>query len=126
MAGNSTISAALARASTSGRGIQAVEHDGRSLPLPYEALFADALHVAGGLIARRLVPGDRVGLVTTEVSGFIRAFFGITLAGLVPVPLFPPAQAGDVLTFVRQSRQDRKSTRLNSSHIQKSRMPSSA
>ena len=29
-------------------------------------------------------------------------------------------------TFVEQQRLDRKSTRLNSSHIQKSRMPSSA
>ena len=36
--------------------------------------------------------------------------------------------AGDVLThdLIRKINTDRKSTRLNSSHIQKSRMPSSA
>ena len=38
------------------------------------------------------------------------------------------AQVGDPATDlpIGSSRQDRKSTRLNSSHIQKSRMPSSA
>ena len=32
----------------------------------------------------------------------------------------------NILTLITESLQDRKSTRLNSSHIQKSRMPSSA
>ncbi len=99
-----TIADALVAASSSDRGIRAIEHDGRSLLLSYRTLLAESLQIAGGLGARGLAPGDRVALVVPEVSDFIRAFFGITAAGLVPVPLCPPAQAGDLPTFARQSR----------------------
>ena len=48
-----------------------------------------------------------------------RGIFGASTAGMA-VSSFVPAKGGELL------RLDRKSTRLNSSHIQKSRMPSSA
>jgi fatty-acyl-CoA synthase len=99
-----TVSGALAAAASTPRGIRAIEHDGRSLLLPYAALLADSLQLAGALHARGLAPGERVALVIPEVSDFLRAFFGISSAGLVPVPLCPPAQAGDLPTFARQSR----------------------
>jgi fatty-acyl-CoA synthase len=102
--GPGTITDALIAAGSSDRGIRAIEHDGRSLLLSYNTLLSESLRVAGALHARGLVPGDRVALVVPEVSEFIRAFFGITAAGLVPVPLCPPAQAGDLPTFARQSR----------------------
>ena len=38
----------------------------------------------------------------------------------------PPVMTGSHIDTVRTGGRDRKSTRLNSSHIQKSRMPSSA
>ena len=104
MNGPGTITDALIAAGSSDRGIRAIEHDGRSLLLSYNTLLSESLRVAGALYARGLVPGDRVALVVPEVSEFIRAFFGITAAGLVPVPLCPPAQAGDLPTFARQSR----------------------
>ena len=104
MNGPGTITDALIAAGSSDRGIRAIEHDGRSLLLSYNTLLSESLRVAGALHARGLVPGDRVALVVPEVSEFIRAFFGITAAGLVPVPLCPPAQAGDLPTFARQSR----------------------
>jgi len=102
--GPGTITDALIAAASTDRGIRAIEHDGRSLLLSYNTLLSESLRVAGALHARGLVPGDRVALVVPEVSEFIRAFFGITAAGLVPVPLCPPAQAGDLPTFARQSR----------------------
>ena len=95
---------ALTAAATSGCAVQAIEHDGRSSRLPYATLLTDALEIAGALAAGGLVPGDRVALVIPEVGDFIRAFFGITAAGLVPVALCPPAHAGDLPTFARQSR----------------------
>ena len=104
MNGPGTITDALIAAGSSDRGIRAIEYDGRSLLLSYNTLLSESLRVAGALHARGLVPGDRVALVVPEVSEFIRAFFGITAAGLVPVPLCPPAQAGDLPTFARQSR----------------------
>jgi fatty-acyl-CoA synthase len=99
-----TVSDALETAAVTTRRILAIEHDGRSVLLTYSDLLGDALKVAGALHARGLAPGDRVAIVLAEVSDFIRAFFGISAAGLVPVPLCPPAQAGDLPTFARQSR----------------------
>jgi fatty-acyl-CoA synthase len=99
-----TVADALVRAAESPCGIRAIEHDGRSLVIPYDTLLSDVLRVAGALQAQGLAPGDRVALVIPEVADFIRAFFGISAAGLVPVPLCPPAQAGDLATFARQSK----------------------
>ena len=50
----------------------------------------------------------------------------VTRAGevIVRAPLRMPER--EILRFLREQRQDRKSTRLNSSHITRSRMPSSA
>ena len=104
MIAGGNVADALVKAAGSRCGIRAVEHDGRSLLLSYETLLADALQIAGALRARGLTTGDRIALVIPEVSDFIRAFFGISAAGLVPVPLCPPAQAGDLATFARQSR----------------------
>jgi fatty-acyl-CoA synthase len=99
-----TISAALANAATRDRGLRAIEYDGRSLLLPYATLAAESLRVAGALHHLGVKPRERVALIVPEVSDFVRAFFGIAAAGLVPVPMFPPAQAGDLPTFTRQSR----------------------
>jgi fatty-acyl-CoA synthase len=99
-----TVTEALADAASTTRGVTAIEHDGRSVPLGYRQLLVEALTLAGALHARGLKPGDRVAIVLPEVSDFIRAFFGISAAGLVPVPLCPPAQAADLPTFARQSQ----------------------
>jgi len=93
----------LADAARKPTGIHAIEHDGRASWLPYAALAGEAYAIAGALGGCGLRTGDRVALVVPEVSDFIRAFFGISAAGLVPVPLCPPAQAGDLATFARQS-----------------------
>lgn len=100
-----TIADALAAAAVSERGIRAIEHDGRPSRLPYKTLIAESLEIAGALRARGLSTGDRVALVIPEVGDFVRTFFGISVAGLVPVALCPPAHAGDLPTFTRQSRQ---------------------
>lgn len=99
-----TVAQALAGAARTTRSIRAIEYDGRSLLLPYATLFSESLEIAGALRARGLERGDRVALVIPEVGEFIRAFFGTSAAGLVPVPLCPPVQAGDVTTFARQSQ----------------------
>ncbi len=99
-----TIAEALVAAAATPRGITTIEHNGRTRPMPYDELLREALAIGGALRARGLARGDRVTLVVPEVSDFIRAFFGIATAGLIPVPLVPPAHAGDLATFARQSR----------------------
>jgi acyl-CoA synthetase (AMP-forming)/AMP-acid ligase II len=100
-----TISAALVAAARTSRGMIAIEHDGRSRSISYAELLAQALLIGGALLADGLMTDDRVALVVPEVSSFVNAFFAISAAGLLPVPLVPPAQAGDVPTFARQTRQ---------------------
>ena len=99
-----TLAGMLVAAAAGTRGVRAIEHDGRLVQMTHEWLLGESLRIAGALQRHGLREGDRVAIVVPEVNGFIRAFFGITSAGLVPVPLFPPAQAGDVPTFARQSR----------------------
>jgi len=99
-----TIGDALTAAAGSPFGLRFIEHDGRTLHVPYAALMTEACGIAASLLDRGLSNGDRVALVIPEVSGFVHAFFGIVAAGLVPVPLCPPAQAGDIATFAKQSQ----------------------
>ena len=98
-----TIGDALRRAAESPFGLRFIEHDGRMVVVTYRELLAQACVVGGALRSAGYQPGDRVALVVPEVSAFVTAFFGIIAAGLVPVPLCPPAQAGGVATFTRQS-----------------------
>jgi len=98
-----TVIEALIDASRGRSGVRAIEHDGSSELLPYRSLIDDARLIGGALAAAGLDEGSRVAIVVPEVAGFVRAFFGISAAGMIPVPLCPPAQAGDIATFTRQS-----------------------
>ena len=104
MTAPTTIAAALAAAATTDAGLTVIEHDGRTVARPYASLHPDACALAAGLVSRGLTPGRRIALVLPDVDDFIRAFFAVAAAGCIPVPLCPPAQAGDVATFTRQSR----------------------
>jgi len=78
------------------------EEDGRERPITYAALWHDAAALAAGLAARRVAPGDRVALLLrTEVS-FFQAYFGVLLAGAVPVPLYPPFRADGLEEYARR------------------------
>jgi fatty-acyl-CoA synthase len=104
MSAGVTICGTLAGAAGTARGLRVIEADGRTQELPYQTLLSESLRIAASLHARGFSRAERVALVLPGVGDFIRAFFGISAAGLVPVPLFPPAQAGDVPTFTRQVR----------------------
>jgi fatty-acyl-CoA synthase len=104
VSGARTIGQALVDAAASPHGLRFIEHDGRSAEVSYRELLASACRIGGALQARGCATGDRVALVMPEVGSFVQAFFGIVAAGLVPVPLCPPAQAGDIATFAKQSR----------------------
>ncbi|MEO8197568.1 MAG: AMP-binding protein [Thermoanaerobaculia bacterium] len=52
-------------------------------------LLDQAARLAGGLVARGVVPGDRVGLVLPAGLDFVRGFSAVTLAGAVPFAIHP-------------------------------------
>lgn len=64
--------------------------------LTYAALAAGAEAVAAGLQAQGLQPGQSVALMLPTGREFFDGFYGILLAGGVPVPLYPPARPSQV------------------------------
>jgi 1-acyl-sn-glycerol-3-phosphate acyltransferase len=58
--------------------------------------------IAGGLVARGLVPGDRVAVMLPTEAGFFFAFFGILLAGGIPVPIYPPFRRAQLEEHLRR------------------------
>jgi 1-acyl-sn-glycerol-3-phosphate acyltransferase len=70
--------------------------------LSYGQLAAEARRVAAGLIARDIVPGDRVALMLPTSLEFFSAFFGILYAGAVPVPIYPPLRLAQLEDHMRR------------------------
>jgi acyl-CoA synthetase (AMP-forming)/AMP-acid ligase II len=90
-----TISDLLERAAASADGgLRILDRRERSRWLPWSEIHERARSAAGGILAGGVEPGDRVALVYPTCVGFFDAFFGVILAGAVPVPLYPPVRLG--------------------------------
>ena len=64
--------------------------DGSAVELSYGGLLAAAQATAAGLLdIETSHPGDTVALMLPTSRDYFTAFFGIVLAGAVPVPLYP-------------------------------------
>jgi fatty-acyl-CoA synthase len=74
-----------------GRGFTFIGADRKRRSYSYEELWQEALRRAAHLHAMGLKKGDRVALVIAEGHEFVLTFFGATVAGIVPVPIFPRA-----------------------------------
>ncbi len=66
----------------------------------YAELWARIQRTARGLLARGLVAGDRVLLRLPHSPDYAFAFFGATLAGLVPIPASPALTEQEAQFFV--------------------------
>jgi 1-acyl-sn-glycerol-3-phosphate acyltransferase len=70
--------------------------------LTYGQLADAGRRVAAGLIARDIVPGDRIALMLPTGLEFFIAFFGILYAAAVPVPIYPPARLAQIEDHLRR------------------------
>lgn len=70
--------------------------------LTYGELAARAHKIAGSLVARDVVPGDRVALMLPTSIDFFVAFFGILYAGAIPVPIYPPMRLSQLEDHLRR------------------------
>jgi acyl carrier protein len=77
--------------------------------LSYAQLAAGAREVATGLIERGLAPQQTVAIMLPTSLEFFLSFYGILLAGGIPVPIYPPARPSQIEDHLR-----RQSTILNS------------
>jgi len=75
-------------------GLRLLDRQERARWFPWSEILRRARRVAGGLQNSGVVRGDRVALVYPTCVDFFDAFFGVLLAGAVPVPLYPPVRLG--------------------------------
>jgi 1-acyl-sn-glycerol-3-phosphate acyltransferase len=66
------------------------DEDGGERPITYGALWRRARAIAAGLRDRRVGRGDSVAIMLRTEEAFFSTFFGVLLAGGVPVPVYPP------------------------------------
>ncbi|MCX7168685.1 MAG: AMP-binding protein [Rhodocyclales bacterium] len=70
--------------------------------LDYGTLLATARQVAAGLRQIGIVPGQCVALMLPTGLEFFHSFYGILLAGAVPVPIYPPTRPGQIEDHLRR------------------------
>ena len=78
--------------------------DGTETPLSYGELLTAATAASGGLRDHGVARGDRVALMLRTERAFFEAFFAAIMIGAVPVPLYPPVRAEDLLTYTRRQQ----------------------
>jgi 1-acyl-sn-glycerol-3-phosphate acyltransferase len=64
----------------------------QEIPLSYQALYDGSLRYAARLAQAGLQPGQMVAIMLPTCKEYLFAFYGVLLAGGVPVPLYPPAR----------------------------------
>ena len=78
------------------------EEDGHETPITYGDLWRESTAVANGLVARGLGRRDTVALMLRTEREFFSAFFGILIAGCVPVPMYPPFRADRIEEYAQR------------------------
>ncbi|MEM6793139.1 MAG: fatty acyl-AMP ligase [Acidobacteriota bacterium] len=84
-------------------GLRFVDRRERAELVPWSELHGRARRVAGSLDALGVRPGERVALIYPTGAEFFEAFFGVLLAGAVPVPLYPPVRLGRLDEYHRRT-----------------------
>ncbi len=70
--------------------------------ITYGELLREAEGVAGGLASYDLAPRQPVALMLQTCRDYFRGFFGILMAGGIPVPLYPPARPAQIEEHARR------------------------
>ncbi|MGB7540722.1 MAG: AMP-binding protein, partial [Burkholderiales bacterium] len=71
-------------------------------PMTYRELKTAAIAIAAGLKVHGLEPGQSVAIMLPTCLEFFHCFFGILMAGGVPVPLYPPARLSQLEDHLRR------------------------
>jgi len=82
--------------------IQFFEDAGDGAEITYRALWDGAARVAAGLQGDGLEVGARVALMLPTGIDYLFAFYGVLLAGGVPVPIYPPVRRAQLEEHLRR------------------------
>lgn len=78
------------------------QEDGSERPITYGNLWRGARAAAAGLRGLGVDPGAAVALMLRTEPAFFEAFFGALMAGLVPVPIYPPVRRDRIEEYARR------------------------
>ena len=78
------------------------DDEGGERPITYGALWRGAGAVAASLRDRKLGRGDTVAIMLRTEEAFFHAFFGVLLAGAIPVPIYPPFRRDLIEDYARR------------------------
>lgn len=82
--------------------IHLIGETGQLEVITYETLYQGAVMVAAGLQQRDLHPGQTVAIMLPTGRSFFESFFGILLAGGIPVPIYPPLRRSQIEEHLRR------------------------
>jgi len=77
-------------------------HKERREEITYLDLFRGAERVSSGLRDRGLEPGQSVAIMLPTSREFFYGFYGVLLAGAVPVPIYPPTRPKQIEDHLRR------------------------
>ena len=78
------------------------DDEGAEQTVTYSGLDQAARAVAGGLLERGIEPGCAVAIMLPTSVEYFYSFFGVLLAGGIPVPVYPPARASQIEEHLRR------------------------
>lgn len=84
-------------------GLRFLDRRERATFASWPEIYREARQVAGSLRALGVEEGERVALIYPTGLEFFHAYFGIQLAGAVPVPLYPPVRLGRLDEYHRRT-----------------------
>lgn len=70
--------------------------------ISYGKLLKKSLEAAQGFLKLGANPGDTIAIMLPTSPAFFYTFFGILLAGCVPVPLYPPTRLNQLEAYTKQ------------------------
>ncbi|MCX9158076.1 AMP-binding protein [Niveibacterium sp. 24ML] len=76
--------------------------DGEARRMTYGALWQGAAQAAAALLALGVRPQQTVALMLPTGFDYLVGYFGVLLAGAVPVPIYPPARLAQIGEHVRR------------------------
>ena len=79
-----------------------IDETGVETPSTYAELHDAARKISEGLARRDLTPGQTVAIMLPTCPEFFAVFFGILMAGGIPVPIYPPARLSQVEEHLRR------------------------
>jgi fatty-acyl-CoA synthase len=94
------------------RGFTFLQEDGNEIFLSFSEIYKRSLHRASVLKSKGFVKGDRIAIIIPDSKDFILTFYGAVLAGIIPVPIYPPFRP-DMVQYLETAKHILKTSKAN-------------